>query len=57
VIGDAGVLADPGDIREIADALDEILGNRSFAWTLAERARARAATFPTSMTGALAAMF
>ncbi len=57
VVGDAGILVDPYDVRQIADGLDAVLGNEGFARVLGERARARAATFATSMTSKLGEIF
>ncbi|TAL20062.1 glycosyltransferase family 1 protein [Patescibacteria group bacterium] len=57
VVGDAGILADPLDINQIALALDEVLSNSSFAAALAAKGKERAALFPASMAPALGKLF
>lgn len=57
VVGDAGVLVDPYDVRQIADGLDAVLGNEAFGRFLGERAQKRAAAFATTMTAKLGEIF
>ena len=49
VIGDAGILIDPGAVGELALALDALLSDATFARALAARARERAVRFPEQM--------
>ncbi len=57
VVGDAGLLVDPGDVGQIAEALDAVLADRSFARLLGAKARERARRFPETMVPALAPLF
>jgi alpha-1,3-rhamnosyl/mannosyltransferase len=50
VAGDAAVLVDPRDAGAIADGLRRLLADRALAASLAERGRARAATFSWERT-------
>jgi alpha-1,3-rhamnosyl/mannosyltransferase len=54
-LGDAACLVDPCDTRRLRDALVAVLTDRALRQTLANRGRARAASFPPSRTGALLA--
>lgn len=57
VVGSAGLLVDPGDARELALALDEIIANENFARDLAARGRERARAYPEKMTEGLRPLF
>jgi len=50
VVGDAGLLADPRESGQFADALERILGNPTFAAELGERGRRHAAEFTWERT-------
>jgi len=45
VVGDAGLLVDPHDAAQLADALERVLTDGSLAVALGERGRARAARY------------
>ncbi len=53
VAGDAALLFDPLDERAIADAIERLLADRSFAAQLAQRGRVRAARFTWERTARL----
>ena len=57
VVGDAGLLIDPYNTAELAEALSAVLGDAGFRAVLATRARARALHFPPSMAPALSEFF
>jgi glycosyltransferase involved in cell wall biosynthesis len=50
VVGDAGVLFDPVDIRAISSALERLLGNTALRQDLVRRGRARAQEFSRQRT-------
>jgi len=57
VLGDAGILIDPGDVSELVTALDEILGNESFAKKLGALGLERSKRFPETMVPKLRQLF
>lgn len=57
LLGDAGVLVDPGDVADLVVALDELLGDESFARKLGSLALERSKRFPETMEPTLRKLF
>jgi glycosyltransferase involved in cell wall biosynthesis len=45
IVGDAGLLVDPDDVEEVADALNRVITDRAFASNLTERGRVQVQRF------------